>query len=92
MLSDEELRKSAEKRIEKNIGFYIHFCIYIMVNLVIFLIWLFTGGPGSFPWFIFPLFGWGIGIVAHFIGVFKVADLKERMVEKEYDKLKREHK
>ncbi len=92
MISDEELRTRAEKRAEEKIGFYTHFGIYALVNLLIFLIWFFTGGPGSFPWFLFPLLGWGIGIFAHFIGVFKVTGLKERMAEKEYDKLKRENR
>ncbi|VVB88786.1 2TM domain protein [uncultured archaeon] len=92
MVSDEELRRRAEKRAEEKIGFYTHFGIYIIVNLLIFLIWFFTSGPGSFPWFIFPLFGWGIGIFAHFISVYKVTDLRERMTEEEYDKLKRENK
>ncbi len=92
MLSHEELRRRAEKRAEEKIGFYTHFGIYIIVNLLIFLIWLFTSGPGSFPWFIFPLFGWGIGIFAHFIGVYKATNLRERMTEEEYDKLKRGNK
>jgi fatty acid desaturase len=92
MVSDEELRRRAEKRAKEKIGFYTHFGIYIIVNLLIFLLWLFTGGPSSFPWFIFPLFGWGVGIFAHFIGVFKVTGLRERMTEEEYNKLKRENK
>lgn len=92
MVSDEDLRRRAEKRAEEKIGFYTHFGIYIIVNLLIFLIWLFFSVRGSFPWFIFPLFGWGIGIFAHFVAVFKVPGLRVRMAEKEYDKLKRENK
>ncbi len=90
MLSHEELRRRSEKRAEEMIGFYTHLGIYIIINLLIFLIWLFTSGPSPFPWFIFPLFGWGI--FAHFIGVYKATNLRERMTEEEYDKLKRGNK
>jgi hypothetical protein len=26
-------------------------------------------GTFGFPWFVFPLLGWGIGLVAHYIAV-----------------------
>jgi hypothetical protein len=37
-----------------------------------------------------PLFGWGIGIVAHFVSVF--AGASESRVQKEYQKLKNQTK
>jgi hypothetical protein len=40
------------------------------------------------PWFLFPLFGWGIGLAAHFVGAMLGSNLQERMAEKEYQKLK----
>jgi hypothetical protein len=44
-----------------------------------------------FPWFIFPLFGWGIGIVANYIEAFRGKAYTERLAEKEYQKLKERH-
>ena len=77
------------------LGFYIHFGVYIGVNIMLFFIWWFTrGNPGypysSFPWFIFIIVGWGIGVVAHYIGVFARTSVTDRMTQKEYKRLKEE--
>ncbi|WP_455364585.1 2TM domain-containing protein [[Eubacterium] cellulosolvens] len=90
MSSDEELRSKARKRAEEKIGFYTHAAVYVIVNLFLIVVWWFTGGLGTFPWFIFPLFGWGIAIVIHFIGTFKGLHYSEKMIEKEYEKLKKQ--
>jgi len=97
MINDEELRKKAEERAEEKVDFLIHFVIYVCVNALLIVVWYFNGGSnwftGSgeavFPWFIFPLFGWGIGIAAHFFGAFATPNLKDRFAEKEYEKMKR---
>ena len=89
MPSDEELKRKARKRAEEKAGFYVHFGLYVIVNLFLIVIWWFTGGPKAFPWFIFPLFGWGIGIVAHFIGTYRGESFVEKMAEDEYRKLKK---
>ena len=90
MSSDEELRSKARKRAEEKAGFYTHFGVFVMVNLFLIAIWWFTGGLGTFPWFIFPLFGWGIGLVAHFIGTWRGHSFIEKMAEDEYKKLKKQ--
>jgi len=95
--ADEELRRKATLRAEAKLGFYIHFAVYLGVNVLLFFIWWFTRGNtsipyASFPWFIFPLVGWGIGLVAHFLSVFARTGVTDRMVQKEYQKLKEEQK
>lgn len=90
MASDEELRTKARKRAEEKIAFYAHLSIYIVANIFLVAIWWFTGGFGTFPWFIFPLFGWAIGVVAHFIVTFKGTNIAEKMTEKEYERLKKQ--
>jgi hypothetical protein len=89
MESQEELRKKAEKRAEEKMGFLAHFGVYILVNLLLILVWWFNNGGDVFPWFIFPLIGWGIGLGAHFIGVYAGSNLLEKMTEKELKKLKK---
>ncbi|KQC05477.1 MAG: hypothetical protein APR53_02255 [Methanoculleus sp. SDB] len=89
MPDDEELRRIARKSAEEKAGFYTHLGVYIGVNLFLIAIWWVTGGPNSFPWFIFILFGWGIGLVAHFFGVFHSDAYVERMAETEYQRLKK---
>jgi hypothetical protein len=52
----------AKERVEKLKGFYIHLTIYlIMVPVFIFL----NVNSGSFPWAIFPIGGWGWGVIGH---------------------------
>lgn len=45
-------------------AFRTHVSVFIAVNLLLLIIWA-TTTPGGYPWFLYPLFGWGIGVVAH---------------------------
>ncbi len=79
----------AEKRVEAKLGFYKSLTAYLGVNLVLFLIDLFTS-PGKW-WFYWPLLFWGIGVFFHFIKVFVTRGLlsekvKEDMIRKELQK------
>ena len=86
MPSDEELRAIAERRVDDRIGFYIHFIAYVAVNFGLFLTWFYTGQ--GFPWFLFVLLFWGIGLAAHAIGVFAGQEYFDRKVDEEYQRLK----
>ena len=91
MSEDEQLRKKAKERAELKIGFYWHLPIYVIVNIMLFLIWFYTGQ--GFPWFIFPLIFWGIGLVAHGLNAFvSKGSFTERMAEKEYEKMKKDRR
>lgn len=48
--------------------------------------WWLSGG--GFPWFIFVLVFWGIGLVAHGIRAFISHDYTDIMAEREYQRLK----
>ncbi|MDH7594274.1 MAG: 2TM domain-containing protein [Methanomicrobiales archaeon] len=85
---DEELRTRARKTVEERIGFYMHLAAYILVNLMFIALWWFGGG--GFPWFMFVLFGWGIGIAAHYFGAFYGDAYIEERAEEEYRRLKQE--
>jgi len=88
MTTDEELRQIARETAKEKAEVYTHLGVYVGVNLFLIAIWWVSGGPGTFPWFIFILFGWGIGIVAHFFSVFHGKAYVERMAEKEYRRMK----
>jgi len=90
MTSDEELRIKARKRAEEKASFYTHLGIYTIVNLFLIAIWWFTGGPRVFPWFIFILFGWGIGLASHLLSVYRGEGFIDKMAEREYEKLKKQ--
>jgi hypothetical protein len=72
--------------------FFEHLRSYLIVNFVLILINLFTGGLGDGNlWFFWPLFGWGIGILFHAAGAFfpKEADIERgarKMLEKQRGK------
>ena len=67
-MEDRELYQRARERVEEIKGFYVHLATYLLVNAGLLVINLLTS-PGYY-WFVWPLFGWGIGIVAHAVGTF----------------------
>lgn len=53
-------------------AFRIHATVYLAVNLFLFLIWLTTwqlADGTDYPWFLWVLCGWGIGLAAHYAAV-----------------------
>jgi hypothetical protein len=88
MVTDDELRRKAEKIAEEKMGVYIHVTIYLIVNILLYVIWWINGGIGTFPWPVIVTIGWGIGVVAHIFVTFGKGIDKSKMVEKEYQKLK----
>lgn len=91
-MSEEQIYEEAKKRVEEKKGFYIHLTVYIAVNIMLVLIWAFSTG-GGFPWFVFPLGGWGIGLLFHYLGVFVFDRKSDRAaIEKEAEKMRREQK
>lgn len=58
-----DLRERAVKRLKKKHDFHVHLVIYLMVNSMIVIVWAMTSQ--GFFWPIFPLVGWGVGVVAN---------------------------
>ena len=48
MVTDDELRRKAEKIAEEKMGVYIHVPIYLIVNILLYVIWWINGGIGTF--------------------------------------------
>lgn len=71
----------ASKVVNAQIGFYIHLTAFLIVNALLLVINL-TTSSGHY-WFQWPLFGWGIGIVAHAVVTFWLPGVRGRMMEKE---------
>ena len=71
-------------------GFYYNLTAYVVVNIILVLVWAFAAG-GGYPWFLWALGGWSIGILFHFLGVFVFGRKSDRAaIEKEAEKIKRE--
>ncbi|AEW03132.1 hypothetical protein A4D02_03795 [Niastella koreensis] len=85
---DPQLWKIAKRRV----GFKYNLIAYLGMNCFFWGIWLFTGsnnGYGGFPWPIWPMFGWGIGVLYQFFDAY-VFTKNGSSVEREYEKLKRQ--
>lgn len=83
------LYRQARRRVRQLKGFYSHLASYVLVNagLVVTNL-LFTPG---YLWFLWTLFGWGIGLLAHAAGVFRPfrvfpRDWEERKIREYMDK------
>jgi hypothetical protein len=69
-------------RLFRDLGFKIHFAVYVAVNLLLLAVNLLT--DPHVLWFVWPLAGWGIGILAHGAAVYYTTgrhSLTSRMVE-----------
>lgn len=58
----------AKRRVQNLKAFYLHFAVYVLVNLLLFFINIMTD-PDSL-WFFYPLGGWGIGVAIHGLTTF----------------------
>lgn len=93
-VSEQDLRKKAEKRVEAVQGFKQNLTAYVAVNILIFIIWLVialaSNGEAWFPWFLFPLVGWGIGVAFHGWSVYgdRYGKDREKQVQKEMERMK----
>ncbi|WCN36514.1 2TM domain-containing protein [Aneurinibacillus uraniidurans] len=66
-MEQDEKYLRAKKRVQALKGFYIHLVIFVLVNIGLFFIDLVFSRDSV--WFYYPLFGWGIGLVAHGVAV-----------------------
>lgn len=89
--SNDDIDRLARKRASAKMGWYLHALVYVLVNLL--LLALSRHGFGDRPWSVYPLLGWGLGLVLHGISVFVLgtgSGLRERMVARERERLLRE--
>lgn len=81
----------AERIVAEKIGFLRHLTIYVVVNAVLFAINMLTSS--GFLWFLIPLGGWGIVLLAHFLSVFtfrgdRFERWRRRQIEREMERLR----
>ncbi|GAB5399805.1 MAG: 2TM domain-containing protein [Aureisphaera sp.] len=67
--SQQERYLRAKKQVEKIKGFYMHLAIYLI--FVFIFIWI-NFRTTSFPWALFPIVGWGLGILGHAIDTYSI--------------------
>jgi hypothetical protein len=74
---EEDLRERAIARLKKKSDFRAHLLAYLLVNGFIVVIWAIT--DSGFFWPIFPIFGWGIGLVFNAWDVYREPVSEERI-------------
>jgi hypothetical protein len=86
-MNEEEKYNFAKKRLNEIRGYYVSLAIYIIVNIALFLIWFFNGR--GYPWFFWPLGGWGIAIILHTLNVFVFGrgNWQQRKIKEIMDKM-----
>jgi uncharacterized ion transporter superfamily protein YfcC len=84
--SEEELREQAVKRLHKKRDFRTHLLMYVLVNAMLVVIWAVT--DSGFFWPIFPILGWGIGVVANAWDVYGRRPITEDEIRREAERLR----
>jgi hypothetical protein len=88
-MGEQELYQKAKLKAKSKIRFYIHFAVYLGVNIILLIINLKTS-PDRL-WFLYPFVGWGIALFLHglkVLGVFNFSAAKKQLIEKELAKEK----
>lgn len=65
---NDETYRRAKERVEEIKGFYIHLAMFF-IGMTVIIVVNFLTSPNYF-WFVWPLLGWGIGIVSHGVSIF----------------------
>jgi hypothetical protein len=86
MTGEQALRERAVRRLKKQSDFRVHVLIYLMVNTFLVVIWAMT--DAGFFWPIFPIAGWGIGVVANAWDAYGRDVPTESQIIREMDRLR----
>lgn len=89
MTLDEELVVRSRRRAEAKVAFYTDLAAYAVVNVGLFALWFFTGG--GFPWFLFVVLFWGLGVASRGVHLFRQSNRFENMVKAEYEEMLNRH-
>ncbi|MFC2013133.1 2TM domain-containing protein [Chloroflexota bacterium] len=91
-MSEDEVYEVAKKRVKAKRDFYKHLVVYVVVNIILVIIWAFPAG-GGYPWFLWVIGGWGIGVLLNFLEVFVWENRGDKgAIEKEAEKIRREQR
>jgi len=79
--NDNQLRELAHKRVD----FRRHLAAFLVINTILWSIWLIT--KTTYPWPIWPTAGWGIGILFHYLFDYRKNGFFSE--DEEFERLKR---
>jgi len=83
------------RKAKKRASFKKHLQTYIIVNAGLWTLYAISTnhpwGAHAYPWPVWPMFGWGIGLASHYFSAYGNFD-ERKLAEKEYEKLLREER
>ena len=85
--STDRLERLARRRAGAKMGWYIHATVYVLVNLFLVIL---ASSRGQ-NWAMYPLLGWGLGLLIHGAVVFFVApggNFYDRLLDRERKSLR----
>ena len=88
MSEEDAARQRVERRLKDRTDLFYHIGAYVIVNTFIIIVWALTGA--GYPWFIWTLAPWGVGLAFHIFAYFmggRNEAARERMVQKEMEKM-----
>ena len=74
---EQRLRSEALDRLKRKRDFRNHLLVFVLVNASLWVIWAVTGA--GFPWPVFPLVGWGLGVVFHAFDTYRKPFSEEQL-------------
>jgi 2TM domain len=78
-------RDRAVTRLKKRRDFRGHLLVYVLVNTLLVVIWAVTDAHGFF-WPVFPIVGWGIGVVMNAWDVYWRPRITEHDIQREMER------
>jgi hypothetical protein len=87
MVTDDELREEAKKRVTKRRDLGTHAVVFTVVNAMIVGMWALTGGGYFWPGWIIAI--WGIGLIMNVWDVYFRRPVTEHDIERELKRLQR---
>ena len=75
------IRERQALRIARRQRFWLHFVVWVALSVFLVIIWAVT--THGFPWFLFPICGWAVIVVAHAAYAYLLKDPEEILMERE---------
>jgi hypothetical protein len=87
--SPEGLREQALRRVKKRRDFHAHAFAYLVVNIVLWGVWLIIGVTSHswYPWPLWVTLGWGLGLTFNAWDVYFRRPITEEEIRREMDRL-----
>lgn len=87
---DAALRAMAIRNLTRRRQFKTHLFAYLVVNALLWMLWAITSAVSGtwFPWPVFPLLGWGIGLSFHAWAVYGERPISPSDIDREMARLR----